>query len=52
MIEIFWFMIQEEMSRIMRAERERVNAEVEGGNKKVKDKFFIEFIFSTFLYDF
>jgi hypothetical protein len=41
MIEIFWFMIQEEMSHIMRAEKERVK-EVRGVISNVQsDKFFI-----------
>jgi hypothetical protein len=39
-------MIQEEMSRIMRAEEEQVNAEVGEPSKKVRDKSFIEFILS------
>jgi hypothetical protein len=44
MIEIFWFMIQEEMSRIMRAEKERVKGEVEGISKDRSDKFFIIYL--------
>jgi hypothetical protein len=41
MIEIFWFMIQEEMSHTMRVEKERVKGEVEDINKDRNDKFFI-----------
>jgi hypothetical protein len=41
-------MIQEEMSRIMRAEKEQVNAEVEEGNKKVRDRFFLIKFFNTY----
>ena len=47
MIEIFWFMIQEEMSRIMQAEKERVKGEVEDINKDRSDKFFID-LFNNF----
>jgi hypothetical protein len=47
MIEIFWFMIQEEMSRIMRAEKERVKGEVEDINKDRRDKIFID-LFNNF----
>jgi hypothetical protein len=37
-------MIQEEMSRIMRAEKERVKGEVEDINKDRRDKIFIVYL--------
>jgi hypothetical protein len=43
MIEIFWFMIQEEMSRIMQAEKERVKGEVGGTVRGVRDDFLFIF---------
>jgi hypothetical protein len=41
MIEIFWFMTQEEMSHIMRAEREQVKEGVGDTDRDRSDKFFI-----------
>jgi hypothetical protein len=51
MIEIFWFMTQEEMSRIMRVEKEQANVVHAGGSKKARDNInSFRFTFNVYLY--